>query len=537
MFGGYTCTCLNCQAFILRNLMKPIGQIFRLLVGAALVVVPALLLAQGNFSGATYTSLKDGSSVNQNIYADKKDVYLNGGPQNQNGAGLPDGVYFFQVTSPNGILLSSDPVLCRQVDVVGGVVAGYHIDPDCRPNMYHDNGDFNPANGNTPVQLVPYDNTPNNGGEYKLWLIRKFDDVGVQISFPASNNRRETELIFRNANAKTDNFKVFRRGGGGGGQTVLGGVKFFDADADGVLDPSDFPLEGFRINVFYDDPDDDPDLGWILLDPNNQGYTTVTGPDGSWSFASSTLKGVFFKVCEVLPSTGNDCEWVQTLPDPGVAGPDAGCWMGEAPNSGGFLVGLNFGNVCLCPLEGGHTRGYWHNINGADRFTADDLQAMVDLCLRDQDGSDFNPANHDEFASYLVGSVGANGRNMANMLSAQLAALVLNVRHFGDVGFNEDLNADTVVVLTDVEGLAECYNANFVAEGEEFVTTVRVGDIIAMAIEMTCDVTLEDEFGNMEILSDHPLRAAFTCIKDIIDSLNNNLLRSHDGTPCDVIYP
>ena len=28
-------------------------------------------------------------------------------------------------------------------------------------------------NGNTPVQLWPYDQTTNQGGEYKAWLIEK----------------------------------------------------------------------------------------------------------------------------------------------------------------------------------------------------------------------------------------------------------------------------------------------------------------------------------------------------------------------------
>src|SRR5688572_28847532 len=77
----------------------------------------------GPFHGAIYTSLKDGGTVNQNLYAAKADVYLNGGPQNENANGLPDGTYYFQVTDPSGAtLLSEDDAVCRQVVVTGGVI-------------------------------------------------------------------------------------------------------------------------------------------------------------------------------------------------------------------------------------------------------------------------------------------------------------------------------------------------------------------------------------------------------------------------------
>src|SRR5260221_10332799 len=51
--------------------------------------------AMAPLSGAIYTSIGDGTAVNHNIYNAKSDVYLNGGPQNQNGPGLPDGIYYF----------------------------------------------------------------------------------------------------------------------------------------------------------------------------------------------------------------------------------------------------------------------------------------------------------------------------------------------------------------------------------------------------------------------------------------------------------
>jgi len=57
-----------------------------------------------------------------------------------------------------------------------GVIMGSLPDPiDGVTYPGHDIGLFNGANGSTPVQLVPYLDTPNNGGEYKVWLTRVDD--------------------------------------------------------------------------------------------------------------------------------------------------------------------------------------------------------------------------------------------------------------------------------------------------------------------------------------------------------------------------
>ena len=318
--------------------MKYRGSVARAAIGAALLLASSTLLAQGNYNGIVYSTLADGGVVNQNIYTERQDVYGNGGPRSQSltiTSGLPDGIYYFQVTTPEGALLSKGPATSRQLWVISGVVAGYYIDPATRPKEYHANGAYNPANGSTPVELAPFDETTDKEGDYVLWLIRKFDDLGNQISFPASSKPRERRLTFSSANAKTDGFKVFRRGAA---MTTLGGMKFFDTDADGVHDLGEPPLAGFRINVFYDPPADEPDLGFILFDPMNVGYTTVTALDGTWLVTSTVLDGVPIKVCEVLPGTGSDCDWLQTMPDPGVAlafVPEPGCYLGMTPAGGG----------------------------------------------------------------------------------------------------------------------------------------------------------------------------------------------------------
>jgi hypothetical protein len=179
--------------------MQRFSSLFKtLMLAAASLAAPAAL---ANVSGAIYTTLSDGSEVNFNIYANKFDVYLNGGPgkgAGTNAAGLaPDGIYIFMVTSPDGQLLSTDAAQCRQVTVSGGLVVG------ATGPCPHVNGSAQ-AGGATAVQLMPYNDTPNPGGEYKAWLTPKEKYVCPleQVTCDLGRNG------FINSESKTDNFKV-----------------------------------------------------------------------------------------------------------------------------------------------------------------------------------------------------------------------------------------------------------------------------------------------------------------------------------------
>lgn len=156
--------------------------------------------AAAQVAGAIWTTLPDGSVVDGNIYALKTDVYLNGGPgmgAGTNAPGLdPDGTYVFMVTDPSGkTLLSTDNAECRQVEVINGSFAGA-VGP-----CPHAEGT---AAVGVPVQLIPYDDTPNNGGEYKVWLtpLDKYTCPTDQVSCDSDN------WGFIPRWSKTDNFKV-----------------------------------------------------------------------------------------------------------------------------------------------------------------------------------------------------------------------------------------------------------------------------------------------------------------------------------------
>jgi hypothetical protein len=170
-------------------------------------------------SGAIFTTLADGSEVNFNQYPSKEAVYLDGGPgpgAPQAAAGLDDGRYVFQVTDPSGkTLLSTDRARSRQFDVVAGVISQVVVQPD---NSEHKTG-ADVDHDATTVQLFPYNDTPNHGGVYKVWVVRVEDFLAGCEELGVANGLEQVDAGlgrgnfhgFVPAHCKTDNFKV-RRG-------------------------------------------------------------------------------------------------------------------------------------------------------------------------------------------------------------------------------------------------------------------------------------------------------------------------------------
>jgi hypothetical protein len=161
--------------------------------------------AHAQLSGAIFTTLPDGSEVNFNIYKDKFDVYLDGGPgpgAPQGAAGLPDGDYVFMVTDPSGkSLLSTDPAGCRQFHVSAGIITSVLPFGGCQ----HVTG-LDADHGAATVQLMPYLDTPNNGGEYKAWVTPLANylcngNLNIVDCGPGKHG-------FVNRYSKTDNYKV-----------------------------------------------------------------------------------------------------------------------------------------------------------------------------------------------------------------------------------------------------------------------------------------------------------------------------------------
>jgi hypothetical protein len=153
-------------------------KLLSLTLALTLVLVSVLSLAPvalaASMSGAIWTTDGSGNPVDHNIYEYREDVYLNGGPKNNQTQGLPDGPYYVMVTEPNGTVLGwSNPD--TPVNVTDGHFENYQLWAIVRT-------------ASSGFTATGYDATSNNGGEYKVWISQ-------DPAFPTSAS-------------KTDNFKV-----------------------------------------------------------------------------------------------------------------------------------------------------------------------------------------------------------------------------------------------------------------------------------------------------------------------------------------
>jgi len=355
-----------------------------------LMFIPILVFILVGFSatisaqvtGAIFTTDVTCTGTDLNIYGAKADVYIDGGPRHPGAAGLPDGFYYVKVTSPEGLLLGTS--------VGSGNPTPVHVT----------NGDFD-----TCYQLVAilikasdgtpgYDTTDNAGGVYKVWV--------------------STEGTFTNSNTKTDNFKVRGENDctdncGPQEEATLRVRKFYDANANGILDGTEGFLTGWKFNI----------TDGINIDRFTP-IAVVVLPDT-------------YTVTEYMPTQTN---WINTNPGGGTLAQSIAILNGQDKT-------LDFGNVCL-GAGGGMTLGFWSNKNGLALVNTPQLCALRALNLRNANGTDWDPTNvtadvclgtaslnanqlRDARNSLNAFLLSANATNMANMLSAQLAAMKLNV--------------------------------------------------------------------------------------------------------------
>src|SRR5258708_1197626 len=206
-------------------------RVFLTFVLVLAVAVPFLTSTRrvSAITGAIYTSRADGTTVNANIYDNCCDVYLNGGPSNCNGgSGLDTGDYYFQVTNPNtNDLLSTDDASERIVRVTNGVITDYlgASGAGAPGTCVHEKAQGHCGPGSWEVQLMPFSMTPNPGGEYKVEVV----PVGA-----ATVDLDGKHLNFSNNDSKSDNFKC--KMSGGTPQSAIGGVKYYDTNANGMFD-------------------------------------------------------------------------------------------------------------------------------------------------------------------------------------------------------------------------------------------------------------------------------------------------------------
>jgi hypothetical protein len=337
---------------------------FIALAAFALLTLAATSAFMAGISGAIFTTDAACTGTDLNIYDDKADVYIDGGPAHPGAAGLPDGDYCVQVTSPDGTVLG--------MSAPGAV----HVTDGSFDTCYNLSTILNTASSGFTV--AGYDDTDNPGGEYKVWV--------------------STDCDFLPDNTKTDNFKVKACVGPDCVPAQPGNlsvIKFYDADTSGTLTAGDTPITGWEVHVgaqatFGSIFETKTTPVSIEVDPGC--YTAQEGDATGWIHTNALIQSV------AVPASGTGT--------------------------------IEFGNVCLGG-GGGLTLGFWSNKNGQALVTQTDINNLNALCLRDASGADITfvgtlTQQKTALKNFLLG---ATATNMSNMLSAQLAAMYLNVAH------------------------------------------------------------------------------------------------------------
>jgi len=325
-------------------------------------------------TGAVFTTGINCITVNGNIYDLKSDVYLNGGPDRPNSAGLLSNTsYYVQVTDPSGTTLLGSSLANTSVSTTPITTNSFGNVVGCSQLQ----SIVSLANG-----MLGYADTPNNGGEYKVWI--------------------STDPTFANQYTKTDNFKVKGSIRPEDPTGKIDIIKFYDANANGYRDVGELDVIGWKVDLM--------DFS-IQFTPAQ--YTGL-----------SIVNGQTYTAREYQPVQPN---WYATTPTPMSTTP---VYLNQSTvelSTTTPYAKVEFGNVCT-GAGGGFTLGYWSNKNGQAAMTKYGTLALFsglqNLFLVNKDGTPFDPSQLDQFRTWLLGGTAVN---MANMLSVQLAAMYLNV--------------------------------------------------------------------------------------------------------------
>lgn len=420
-----------------------LSSISRLPFLVLLVALSATATAQNQ--GVIFTTDENANQVTGNVFESTRAVYLSGGPSpgTCSGPGLPDGSYYFQVTSPSGsVLLSSDDLSNRIVIVFEGFIIG--VGPG--GHLTRKGACFKA--GSRIVKLAPFANTPDPGDEYKVWLtpVENFSFLGGGFhGFLAEHSR-------------CANFKVTESGGPGPTQSVIEGYKFYDKSENGLWETSnalEVPIPGWRIEIW---------TGGLPYGGGTFDGVTFTDASGRYEFIRPA-NGTTYYIREAAPCPGGvslcapDAGFLNATGSTTPAAPGAR-WFATTPRvaaivaSAPLVEGPWFGNIEFELAIGsngagpGRSKGFWHNA-GRPLLLACDTgypqvwrAALNAACLRNPISTTdpaislfippppenyYNlafPQAFSNFSNWIVG-LGAQG-HAGYLLSTQVAATILN---------------------------------------------------------------------------------------------------------------
>ncbi|HEX3280132.1 MAG TPA: SdrD B-like domain-containing protein [Pyrinomonadaceae bacterium] len=284
-------------------------------------------------------------------------------------------------------------------------------------------------NANTPPVITYTNQNVTLGGSLNINPSSGPSDNGAVASIALLNQGTYTGGI--NVNNSTGAVSLTNAAPAGIHTITIRATDNCGATTDATLQISVNSCSGsISGNVFFDFNanglnNGEPALnGWKVVLSGATSMTTYTNASGYYSFAGLTA-GTY--TVTATPPSGT---WTATTPTSRTFTVDC------ANQSNAFVA--DFGDYCKVP-SGGLGIGFWTSKNGQALITIADLCALNALHLRNANGSDFDPVagcpapTNQQLKTGIANLTnwlnGATSTNMSNMLSAQLAATVLNVRH------------------------------------------------------------------------------------------------------------
>lgn len=280
--------------------------------------------------------------------------------------------------------------------------------------------------------------------------------------------------------------------------TILSGKSFKDLDNDGIRDNIEPGMAGEKITITY--------TSWTAGEVTIEVTTDI---NGNYLFVASDA--VIGKTCVIMPESASNGE-TQTMGAEGYS-----FIVEESTDDVKADFGYHSNNV----KQNGLTIGFWSNKNGAAFISSngvslkDEVRTLLNgLNLRNADGSRLMLGGNDlkMFQNWLRA---ANAKNMANMLSAQLAGTVLNVyKTFVNSGLYIDFNAVTTAGSSIKLSEAMIEQLNLHNLGDKDCQFAKVSDIInAAAVELNVH-TVTIVAGDNRVYQE--------ALKNIFDAINNN---------------
>ena len=334
------------------------------------------------------------------------------------------------------------------------------------------------ADGST-TSIVPLPSTGTSGNvniDYDIPALGSAAELGLwQIRIGLLVNPTATELAFQpQYTVELDAFDVDVN-------NIIRAGKFYDANLNGMPDPGEDRIEGWEMTLSENAVDLAVEYtnanGVAIFDGLTYGpYTVTEGSLPNWIPTTETEQEVTFST-----------------------------------RACGVTENIRFGNVCIGGGTDAKSKGFWGNKNGMAIYTSLDVSNITTtFCLRNQDGTLFTTSSKTDFDKWLQK---ANSKNEAYMLSAQLAATVLNIGYMG----------------VDISSLiyAPGTNAATTADMAGFAT---LGAVAQEAWNLLCSGGTD-----LDILLGHPDRARAAALSAALDGANTNQ-NYLQTTPCEINF-